>query len=89
MGAGAVLKNQKLGIVADRLDRAAVHRLLAQRLLLGSFGLLEDEAVSAVVVALEVRGGGFAAQVAIDALVIDIEFARDIVAVFVCCVCHG
>ena len=56
---------------------------------LGSFGLLEDEAVSAVIVALEVRGGGFAAQVAIDALVIDIEFARDIVAVFVCCVCHG
>jgi len=89
VGAGAVLKNQELGIVADRFDRAAVHRLLAQRLLLGSFGLFEDEAMTSVIVALEVRGGGFTAQVAIDALVIDIKFSRDIVAVFVCCVCHG
>jgi hypothetical protein len=44
--------------------------------------------VPPVVVALEVRGGGFPAQVAIDALVIDKEFALDVVAVFVCCVGH-
>jgi hypothetical protein len=61
---------------------------LAERLLLGSFRLLEDEAVPAIIVALEVRGGGFAAQVAIDALIIDVEFSCDVVAVFVRCVCH-
>jgi len=77
-----------LAVVADRLDRAAVHGLLAQRLLLGRFGLFEDEAVTAVVVALEIRGGGFTAKVAIDALVIDEEFAFDVIAVFVRCVCH-
>jgi hypothetical protein len=50
--------------------------------------LFEDKAVTAIVVAFEIRGGGFTAKIAIDALVIDKEFALDVIAVFVRCVCH-
>ena len=78
----------KLAVVADRLHRATLEGFLAERLLLGSLGLLVDIAVPAVVVALEVCGGRLAAEVAIDALVIDEELPCHIVAVFVCCVSH-
>jgi hypothetical protein len=42
----------------------------------------------AVVVALEVCGRSFAAEIAIDALIIDVEFPVDVLRVFVCCVGH-
>ena len=49
--------------------------LLCKGLLLRRLGLLVNVGVTAVIVALEIGGRGFAAQVAVDALVIDIEFA--------------
>ena len=45
--------------------------------------------MTAVVVAGEIGGGGFAAEVAVDALVIHIESAGDIFGIFVCVVSHS
>jgi hypothetical protein len=45
--------------------------------------------MAAVVVAFEIGGRSLPAQVAIDALLIDIEFPRNIFGVFVCNVGHS
>jgi len=45
--------------------------------------------MAAIIVPLEIGRGSFAAQIAIDALIIDIEFARHVFGVFVCDVGHG
>jgi hypothetical protein len=45
--------------------------------------------MAAVIVPFEIRGRGFAAQIAVDALVIYIEFARYVLGVFVRGVGHG
>jgi hypothetical protein len=77
-----------LAVVADRLNWAAFHRFLTK----GSFrivlGLLVEVAVTAVVVTLEVCRCGFAAEVAIDALVIDVEFAGYVFRIFVRLISH-
>jgi hypothetical protein len=39
--------------------------------------------VAAVIVSFEIRGGRFAAQIAVDALIIDVEFAWYVLGVFV------
>ena len=52
-------------------------------------GLLVDEAESAVFVAGEVGGGGFPAQIAIDALVIDVILAGHVVRILVRKHCHA
>ena len=48
-----------------------------------------DVGMAAVIVPFEIRGRGFAAQVAIDTLIIDIEFARYVFGVFVRDIGHG
>ena len=77
-----------LTVVSDGLNRAAIHRFLGESLLLGSLRLFEDIAVTAIVIALEIRRSGFATQIAVDALVIHEKFSLNVVAVFVCYVCH-
>jgi hypothetical protein len=39
--------------------------------------------VAAIIIPLEIGGGRFAAQIAIDALIIDVKFARYVLGVFV------
>jgi len=63
-------------VVADGFDRAAFHGFLALRLFLGRFGLLVNVGMSAILVPFEISRCSFAAEIAIDALVIDIYFAR-------------
>ena len=75
-------------VVADGLDRAAFLGFLALAFFLGGFRLLVDEGIAAVVVALEVVGGGFAAEVAVDALVVDVELATGVFGVAICVVSH-
>jgi hypothetical protein len=70
-------------VVADRFDRATFHRLFAKTFFLGRLRLLVNVRVTAVVVALEIRGRSFPAQIAVDALLIDIEFASGIFGIFV------
>ena len=62
-----------LTVAADRLDRAAVHRLLALRPLLGVRGLREDVGVGILGVPLKVGRSRDAAHVAVDALRVDVE----------------
>jgi hypothetical protein len=45
--------------------------------------------VTAIVIALEVCRSGLAAQITVNALVIHENFSLNVVAVFVCCVCHS
>src|SRR6185503_11340285 len=59
-------------ILSDRFDRAVVHRVLAEGLLLGRLRLFEDVGKALLVVAREAFGRGFAAEVAVDALRIDV-----------------
>jgi hypothetical protein len=51
--------------------------------------LFIDVRMAAVVVPLEIGRRGFAAQIAVDALIIDIEFARYVFGVFVRGIGHG
>jgi hypothetical protein len=44
--------------------------------------------VPAVFVALEICGSGLAAEIAIDALIVHVEFSVRVLAVFICWVCH-
>ena len=77
--AGALL----VAVVADRFDRAAFHRLLAERGFGVVFGLFENVAVTAVVVAGEIGGRRFATEIAVDALIIDEVSARHVFGIFV------
>jgi hypothetical protein len=45
--------------------------------------------VAAVVVAFEIGRGGLAAQIAVDALIVDVEFSCYVLGVFVRNVGHG
>jgi hypothetical protein len=45
--------------------------------------------MAAVIVPFEIGGRGFAAQIAVDALIIYVEFAWYVLGVFVCGIGHG
>jgi len=79
-------RRYKLGavpVVADRFDGAAFHRFLAETFFVGRLRLLVNVGVAAIIIPFEIRGGRLAAQVAVDALIIDVEFARYVLGVFV------
>src|SRR6202030_399304 len=70
-------------IVADGFNRTSFHGFLAKRLLLRGGRLLKHIGVAAVVAAREISGCGFPAQVAVNALVIDVKFSRHVFRVFI------
>jgi hypothetical protein len=65
LGSGAVF--------ADCFNWAAFHGFFALCGFFVALRLFEDEGVAAVIIAGEIVGCGFPAQIAIDALVIDIK----------------
>jgi len=75
-------------VVADRFDGAAFHSFFAQTFFVWRLRLLVNIGVAAIIVPFEVRGSRLTAQIAVDALIIDIEFARYVLGVFVRCVGH-
>jgi hypothetical protein len=75
-------------VAANGLDRATFHRLFAERFFLRRFGLLVYVGMSTIIVTTKVRGGGFTAKIAVDALVIDVELSLYILGVFICGVGH-
>jgi phage-related holin len=79
---------KKLSVVSDGFYWATLHGLLAEGFFFGRFRLFVNVAVTAIIIAFEVGWCRLAAQVAIDALIVHIELARYVVAVFVCYVCH-
>jgi hypothetical protein len=76
------------GVVADGFDGTAFFRFFATRFFFGRRGLLVDEGVAAVVIALEIVRGGFAAKITVNALVVHVVFAGNIFGVFICDVSH-
>ncbi len=54
----------------------------------GRFRLLVDEGMTSVVISFEVGRGGFAAKIAVNALVIDVELPVDVLRIFVRYVGH-
>jgi hypothetical protein len=86
---GACPSNGLSAVVTDRFDRAAFHRFLAKTFFLGRLRLLVDVGVTTVVVALEIRGRGLPAQIAIDALLVDIKLPRGVFRIFVRDVGHN
>jgi hypothetical protein len=75
-------------VIADRFDGAAFHRFFTKAFLFGRLRLLVNIRVATVIVPFEVGGGGLAAQVAVNALIIDVEFAGYVLGIFVCGVGH-
>src|SRR5829696_4092435 len=75
-------------VISDRLDRTAFHCFLAKRFLLRGLGLLVNVRMPAVVVAGVVRRSRLPAKVAIDALIIDVKAAGDVLRIFVCYLSH-
>lgn len=76
-------------VVADCLDRAAVHGFLAQ---LGFFVVLRlfvDVGMPTVVVSREVGGGRLPAKVAVDALIVDVKLSSDVFRILVRYISHG
>ena len=73
---------------AYRFDRAAFHRFLAEIFLVRGFWLLENKRMTPIVVSREIRGSRLTAEIAIDALIVNVEFPFYVLWIFVYCVCH-
>src|SRR6184192_1533608 len=76
-------------VVADRFDRTAFHGFFAESLFFRRLWLFIDVGMTAVIVPFEIGRRGFTAQIAVDALIIDVKFARYVFGVFVCGIGHG
>jgi hypothetical protein len=75
-------------VAADGFDGATAEGFFAELQLFVGLRLLVDVGVTAVIVTGEVGGSGFAAKIAVDALIVHVKGARDVLGVFVCCVSH-
>jgi hypothetical protein len=76
-------------VVADGLDRTAFHRFSAKSFFLRRLRLLVNVRMTAVIVPFKIGGRSFAAQIAVDALIVHVEFAGYVLGVFVCGIGHG
>ena len=70
-------------VVSDGFDRATFHRFLAKPFFFRRLRLLVNVGVTAVVIALEIRRRCLAAEIAVDALLIDVELAGCVFGIFV------
>jgi hypothetical protein len=85
VGAGKLF----FAVVADGLDGAAFKGFHAKGSLFLGGRLLMDEGIAAFVMARKEIGRRFAAEIAVNALLIDVEFARGVVLPLLCFVSHG
>ena len=76
-------------VIADGFDGATFHGFLALGFFFRRFGLLFHEGITAIVIARKILRRGFAAKVAIDTLVIDVVFARDVFRVSIRNISHN
>ena len=78
-----VRSHSAFAIIADGFDRASFHGFLAKRFFLLGARLLKHIGVAAVVAAREISRCGFPAQVAVNALVIDVKLSGHVFRVFI------
>jgi hypothetical protein len=69
-------------VVTDCFDWTAFHRFLAKGFLFRRRGLFVDVGMPAIIVAFEIGRSRFPAEIAIDALFIDVEFSGNVLGVF-------
>jgi hypothetical protein len=72
-GPGAGGGGGLFSVASNGLYRTAFHGFLAEGFLFGGFRLFVHVRMSPVVIPLKVGGSRFAAQIAVDALVIDVK----------------
>lgn len=75
-------------VAADGFDGATAEGFFAELQLFVAFGLLKDVGVATVVITPEIGRCGLTAKIAVDALIVHVKGARDVLGVFVCCVSH-
>ena|ERR1051325_2315742 len=75
-------------VIADGFHRTPFHGLFALGLFLGGLGLFVNVGVAAVIVAGVVVWGRLAAEIAIDALIIDVILAGDVFGISIRDVSH-
>jgi len=75
LGVGDECRTRAHAVVANGFDRTTFHRFFAERFLLWSLWLLVNVGMAAVVVTLKIGWRGLAAQIAVDTLIIDVEFS--------------
>lgn len=78
-----------VAVVSDGFDRATFEGFHALLFFFGVFGLLDHVGVASVLIARKILRRGFPAQVAVDALLIDIELACYIVFKLLTLICHN
>jgi hypothetical protein len=83
-------KNSKCGlaVVANGFHWTAFFGFLAAAFFLGGLGLFAHNGITAVFVAAEIIGGGFAAQVAVNALGVHEIFSGHVLWVSICWISH-
>src|SRR5207253_2071378 len=77
-----------ISVIPNRFHWTSFFGLFATSFLFGILGLLIDKRIAAIIVPFEIVGGCFAAQITVDALVIDVILARDVFGIPVCNVSH-
>ena len=73
----------RVAVVTNRFDRTAFHRFFAFGLLFRRNRLLEDETVTAIFVAGEIIRRSFAAEIAVNALVVHVKFTGNVIGIFI------
>jgi hypothetical protein len=75
-------------VVADGFDRASGHGFFAETDFFFVLRLLENVAVTSIVIAGEIGRCGLAAEITVNALVVHVERASGVLGILVCEVCH-
>jgi hypothetical protein len=83
-GTGATL----LAVATDGFDWTTFHRLFTERFFFRSRWLFEYVRMSAIIVAGKVRWRGFATEITIDALIIDVKLSGYVLRILICDICH-
>ena len=86
--AGCKQKSGLLAVVPNRFDGAAFHGFLALRFFVGRGRLFEDERISAIIITREIARSRLAAQVTINALIVNVESSRNTFRIFICDISH-
>jgi hypothetical protein len=76
-------------IAADSFNRTPLHGLFTKRFLVGALRLLVDIGVTAIIITREICGRGFAAKIAIDALIIHVKLPSHVLRILICNVSHN
>src|SRR5258708_39262945 len=84
----SISSNTLAAVVADGFDGAAFLGFFAAGFFVRILRLLVNERITAVVVAFEIVGRGFAAQITVDALVVHVVLSAGIFGIFICYISH-